>query len=111
MTVESNKPALFETLNVVYTSPQTTGTIRLKPKANANGTAQVTVTVTDNGLGSPAPNVNFIQRSFTLTIQPVNDAPVFKSTPVISVTVGELYEVRYRSYRCRRRNAYAYRAR
>lgn len=92
VTVESDKPALFETLNVVYTSPQTTGTIRLKPKANANGTAQVTVTVTDNGLGSPAPNVNFIKRSFTLTIQPVNDAPVFTSTPVISVTVGELYQ-------------------
>jgi len=90
--VESNKPALFEILDVVYTSPQREGTIRYKPAANANGSALITVTVTDSGLGSPPPNVNFIKRSFTLTIQPVNDSPVFLSTPIISVSVGELYE-------------------
>jgi len=92
VSVEAAKPELFETLAVVYTNRQSTGTLQIKPKPNANGSSQITVTVKDSGPGSPTPNVNTFKQSFTLTITPVNDAPVFVSTPTISVSVGELYD-------------------
>ncbi|HEY8933912.1 MAG TPA: tandem-95 repeat protein, partial [Cyclobacteriaceae bacterium] len=76
ITVSSNNAALFETFSVTYTSPQSTGTINLKSKADAFGTATVTVTVTDDGPATPAPNKNSVSRSFTFTVQPVNDPPV-----------------------------------
>lgn len=91
VTVTTNKPELFETLSIVYTSPQATGTLRVKPKANANGTAQITLTVQDNGPGTPAPNANSVKQSFNLSIQPVNDAPVFQSDPVLTAAVNETY--------------------
>lgn len=92
VTVATNKPELFETLAVVYTSPQATGTLRINPKANANGTAQISITVQDSGPGTPAPNVNFVKRSFSLTIQAVNDVPVFKSEPVLAASASARYE-------------------
>ncbi|HTJ49884.1 MAG TPA: tandem-95 repeat protein [Cyclobacteriaceae bacterium] len=76
ITASSNNAALFEVLNVTYTSPQATGTLNLKSKADAFGTATVTVTVTDDGPSTPAPNKNSVSRSFTFTVQPVNDPPV-----------------------------------
>lgn len=92
VTVSTNQPALLETLSVSYTSPQTTGTLRIKPAPDKHGTATITVRVEDSGPGSPAPNVNFITRSFNLVIQSVNDLPVFTSTPVTLAEVGTLYE-------------------
>ena len=64
-----------------YTPGQTTGTLRIKPKANASGTAQVTLRLEDGGDNAPVPNVNFITRVFDLVIDPVNDHPVIVSTP------------------------------
>ena len=53
------------------------GTLSYTPAANANGLATVTVTLSDNGSGVP-PNVNTsAPQVFTITIAPVNDAPVF----------------------------------
>ncbi len=92
VTVSTNQPALFETLSVVYTSPQSTGTLRIKPAPDKHGTANITVRVEDSGPGSPAPNVNFVTRSFNLVVQSVNDLPVFTSTPVTLAEVGILYE-------------------
>ncbi|MEO5601645.1 MAG: tandem-95 repeat protein [Cyclobacteriaceae bacterium] len=89
--VSSNKPELFDLLKVVYISPQTTGTLQFKPKANVFGTAQISVTVTDNGSGI-SPNVNTVIKTFTLVIQPVNDPPVFISTPVTIAVIDELYQ-------------------
>ncbi|NJM26776.1 MAG: hypothetical protein HC859_16185, partial [Bacteroidia bacterium] len=91
VTATTNKPELFEMFNVIYTSPQNTATLRLKPKANTFGVATITATVTDDG-SNVAPSINFRTRQFTFTIQSVNDAPVFTSTPVEEATVGELYE-------------------
>ncbi|HRJ83524.1 MAG TPA: tandem-95 repeat protein, partial [Cyclobacteriaceae bacterium] len=91
VTVTTNRPELFETLDVQYTSPQATGTLRIKPAKDKHGTATITVRVQDSGLNTP-PNVNFITRSFNLVIQSVNDLPEFTSTPVLLAEVGTLYE-------------------
>jgi len=92
VSVTSNNAALFETLDVQYTSPLTTGTLRIKPKANANGSAVITVTVTDSGPNTPPPSDNNTARQFTLVVTSVNDLPVFQSTPVTAASVNELYE-------------------
>lgn len=93
VSVSTNKPELFELLEVAYTSPATTGVLLLKLKANAFGTAKITVTVTDNGSGV-SPNVNTTSRSFSVVVQPVNDAPAFTSQPVLVAAVDEQYEYR-----------------
>ena len=72
-------------------SPALTGRLLIKPKANVNGTSKISVKVTDPG-ASVAPSVNSVTRIFTLTIQPVNDIPVFVSTPVAIAVVSEPYE-------------------
>jgi gliding motility-associated-like protein len=92
VTASTNKPDLFEVLEVVYTSPQATGTLKVKTKANANGTAQFTVRVQDDGPGTPAPNVNFVTQVFNLAITPVNDLPVFTSQPIVLTEAGKPYE-------------------
>ncbi|AYB34051.1 tandem-95 repeat protein [Chryseolinea soli] len=92
VTASTNKPELFETFEVVYTSPQATGSLKVKTKANANGTAQITVRVEDDGPGTPAPNVNFVTKVFNLAITPVNDLPVFTSQPIVLVEAGKPYE-------------------
>ncbi|SHG54634.1 gliding motility-associated C-terminal domain-containing protein [Chryseolinea serpens] len=92
VTASTNKPELFEILEVVYTSPQATGTLKVKTKANANGTAQFTVRVQDDGPGTPAPNVNFVTQVFNLAITPVNDLPVFTSQPIVLTEAGKPYE-------------------
>lgn len=89
--VTTDKPALFETLSVNYVSPQPAGTIQLKPAANSNGVATLNVRVVDNGSNS-SPSVNFILKTFTVTIQAVNDAPVFTSSPVVVAAVNEPYD-------------------
>ncbi|WP_020473899.1 cadherin repeat domain-containing protein, partial [Zavarzinella formosa] len=45
--------------------------LKYTPVPNANGTAVITVRVTDSGDGA-----NFVEKTFTVTVNPVNDAPV-----------------------------------
>ncbi len=80
--LSTNKPEMFEIFEVVYTNPQGTASLRIKPAPNANGSAQITVRLQDDGPGTPPPNVNFVTRVFTLVITPVNDLPVFVSVPM-----------------------------
>src|SRR5690606_19667922 len=75
---------LFETFEVVYTSPSATGTLNVKPIANLSGTTQVTVTVTDDGSGV-APNVNTTTTNFTINVTAVNDPPVISGQVAASV--------------------------
>jgi gliding motility-associated-like protein len=89
--VTTDRPELFEIRQITYSSPQATGTLQLKPAANLNGVANVTVKVTDNG-SSVSPSVNSFSRSFTCTIQAVNDPPVFITKPVTLAAVNEAYE-------------------
>lgn len=71
--VTTNNDALFSVLPAV--SP--TGTLTFTPAANANGTAIVSVRVHDNGgTASGGVDTSDIQ-TFTITVNPVNDAPSF----------------------------------
>lgn len=88
--VTTDHPELFEILQAAYTSPQNGGVLQMKPKPNAHGVAKIEVKVSDNG-SNVSPSVNFVVKSFTLTIQPVNDAPVFTSTPYLVAVVAEQY--------------------
>jgi gliding motility-associated-like protein len=92
VTASASPNDMTEILEVIYTSPQNTGSLKLKPKADVNGTIQVTVTANDNGLTSPSPpHDHSISRTFNLVIQPVNDLPVFTSQPVPVATAAEPY--------------------
>ena len=91
LVVTTNKPEFFDLLELVYSSPETSGLLRFKPKANVFGTAEFTLSLSDNGSGV-SPNVNSISRKFSVIIEPVNDPPVFTSLPVTVAAVGEAYQ-------------------
>ena len=74
VTALSNNTGLIPNPTVTYTSPDATGTLTYTPVANASGTAVITVRVTDAGTA-------FIERTFTVIVNPVNDAPSFVVGP------------------------------
>ncbi|MCF7765025.1 MAG: hypothetical protein K9N62_15260 [Verrucomicrobia bacterium] len=78
ISASSNNPGLIPTPSVNYTSPNTTGSVSYTPVANQSGTAVITVTVVDAGLdgdlNSGGDNLS-ITRTFTVTVNPVNDPP------------------------------------
>ncbi len=82
VTATSSNPALIPSPTVSYTSPNTTGTLNFTPAVNGNGTATVTVTVNDNGASN-----NIVTRTFTVTINPVNQAPTLNA--IGNLTVNE----------------------
>jgi gliding motility-associated-like protein len=86
----TDKPEWFEKFEVQYTGGNA-GSLILKPKTNIFGTASVTVRVQDSGEGAPAPNVNFIERTFNFIIEPVNDPPVVTSQPITIAETGQSY--------------------
>ncbi|MBK9654221.1 MAG: Ig-like domain-containing protein [Rhodanobacteraceae bacterium] len=82
ITANSNA-ALFSTAPAV--SP--TGVLTYTPAANANGSATITLRIQDDGSSTP-PNVNTsATQTFTITVNPVNDAPTL--TAVSPPTVLE----------------------
>ncbi|MFO1062607.1 MAG: Ig-like domain-containing protein [Pirellulales bacterium] len=79
--VVSDHPEYFE----IQPSVAPDGTLSFKPAKDANGIAVVSVVAKDNGL-SIAPNVNVSPaQTFSITIGPVNDAPVFTAGPAVVV--------------------------
>jgi CSLREA domain-containing protein len=75
VTATSSNPVLIPNPTVSYTSPNTTGSISFTPLPDANGSVLITVTVKDNG-GTLNGGVDTFVRTFTVTVNPVNDAPV-----------------------------------
>lgn len=69
VTASSNNPSLIEDITVVYTSQESTGSLKYTPKADQYGSALVTVNVNDGDLE--------VTRTFTVTVSSVNDAPSF----------------------------------
>jgi VCBS repeat-containing protein len=74
-----------------------TGTLTYTPAANVTGSAFIQITLSDNG-SATAPNVNTSPaQSFTITVTPVNDAPIVNnngatqqvqySDPITAVTI------------------------
>jgi hypothetical protein len=78
VTASSNNTALIPNPTVSYSSPNATGSLSLAPAANQSGTATITVIVTDNG-GTANGGVNTVSRSFTVTVNSVNDAPTLNA--------------------------------
>lgn len=74
VTAASSNTGVIPVPTVTYTSPNTAGSIRFTPVANAYGSATVTVTVSDGGLSN-----NVVSRSFTVTVNQVNQAPTITS--------------------------------
>ncbi|MFN7733663.1 MAG: tandem-95 repeat protein [Pirellula sp.] len=67
-----DRPNLF----LVQPSIDANGVLRFTPASNANGTATLSVIATDNGPGT-SPNVNVsATKTLTITLRPVNDAPI-----------------------------------
>lgn len=91
--VSSDKADFFDLLEIMYTSPETTGQLRFKTKPNIHGAVRLTVTVTDNGSGI-SPHANTISRTFTVVVQPVNDPPAITSQPPALAVINEVYEYR-----------------
>ena len=75
VTATSNNPALIPNPTVSYTSPSATGSISFTPAADQNGTAIITVTVNDGG-GTANGGVQTVTRTFNVTVNAVNDAPI-----------------------------------
>lgn len=75
VTAMSTNPALIANPTVNYNSPDGTGSITFIPTTNQNGSTLIKVTVTDDG-GTFNGGVNSITRSFIVTVNSVNDAPV-----------------------------------
>ncbi len=92
----SSNSALLATLAVTYVSPESFGSIRVVPNGNLSGQTVITVVVEDAGLDG-----NFLTafdngtatRSFTVTVNPVNDLPTIGSVANQSVNEDSLLNV------------------
>ncbi|MEW6305980.1 MAG: tandem-95 repeat protein [Verrucomicrobiota bacterium] len=76
VTAVSDNPAVVPHPAVVYTNPNTTGSLTYAPVAGASGSATITVTVNDGG--SPS---GTITRTFQVVVTSVNDAPTLDAIP------------------------------
>jgi len=84
MTASSSNTTLVPNANIVFAGTLPNCTVTVTPDASMFGTADITVTVTD--AGTPAPNLT-ASRIFTLTVNPVNDAPTI--TPIADENINE----------------------
>ena len=84
----SNNQTLFPNagLLVNYTPNNSTGTLTFQPAANIYGSATITVTVTDDG-GTANGGVNTFTRTFTVTVNPINDPPLID--PIANQIINE----------------------
>ena len=84
--LDDGDPEVTQTLSFGLTNPNNalfsvqpavsnTGTLTYTPAANANGTTTVTVTLTDDATAGGAAKSSV--QTFTITISPVNDVPIF----------------------------------
>ncbi|MBL6448917.1 gliding motility-associated C-terminal domain-containing protein [Fulvivirga sp. 29W222] len=88
VTASTDNTDLIKGFTINYTSPEPSATITFQPAPNAYGTATVTVLVKDDG----AMVKNSIERYFLVTVNPINDKPVFTSSVSdIRVVGGDEY--------------------
>jgi len=86
----SSNTSVIPTPTIVYSSADATGLIRFTPAPDQSGVVVLTVTVEDGGfdgnLNTLADNNSF-SRSFTVTVNPLNDAPTI--SPLSNLTIFE----------------------
>ncbi len=80
VTAASSNTGLIPTPAVTYSSPSATGSLRFTPAAYAFGSATITVTVNDGGTSN-----NVVSRTFTVTVNPVNQAPTLSALTDVSI--------------------------
>jgi hypothetical protein len=83
VTASSSNTGLIPTPTVNYTSPNATGSITFSPVALAFGSATITVTVNDGGASN-----NVVTRTFTVTVNPVNQSPTLNALADITINEG-----------------------
>ena len=83
VTATSSNPSLIPNPTVNYTSPNATGSIAFTPVALAFGSATLTVTVNDGG-----PSNNVVSRSFTVTVNSVNQSPTLNALADVTINEG-----------------------
>lgn len=83
VTAASSNPSVIANPTVSYASPNNTGTLTLSPVANAFGSATITVTVNDGGSSN-----NVVSRTFTVTVNPVNQPPTLNSIANLMVNAN-----------------------
>lgn len=78
VTASSFDTSLVPNPSITYQSPNSTGSLTLRPVANASGGSQISVSVEnvgfDQNLDTAGDNIR-LTRSFTVTVTPVNDPP------------------------------------
>jgi hypothetical protein len=81
VTAVSSRPDILPNPLVSYTSASATGSLTLVPAPFAFGTAVVTVNVNDGAASN-----NFVARSFTVVVNPVNNPPTLN--PIADLALG-----------------------
>ncbi|MFH1111984.1 MAG: Ig-like domain-containing protein, partial [Patescibacteria group bacterium] len=76
--VSNNNNVLFSAQPAIAVD----GTLTYTPAANANGLATVTVSLQDNGGTANGGQDTSASQTFTITVTPVNDAPVISSVTI-----------------------------
>ena len=73
---------------ITYAEGSSTATLRFTPVANANGTAEITVRVLDAGANAIFGDGDdtTAERTFVVTVLPVNDPPTFDTGGTVTVT-------------------------
>jgi VCBS repeat-containing protein len=90
VTATSNNINVIPNPSIIYTSANTTGTLKFMPLADKSGTATITVTVEDGGLDgnlSTAGDNAIFSQTFVVTVNPVNDLPTLD--PLSNRTIDE----------------------
>jgi len=83
VTASSSNPGLIPNPTVNYTSPNPTGTISFSPVALAFGSATITVQVNDGAASN-----NIVTRTFTVTVNPVNQSPTLNTLANVTINEG-----------------------
>ncbi len=91
ITASSSAPLIIPDPTVTFVSGQSTAVIRYRPLADMHGQVTVVATVRDAGadLVFSTPDDALLQRSFTVTVQPVNDPPTFRVPVSRTINVDE----------------------
>jgi len=82
ITASSSNPGLIPSPAVNYSSPSATGSLTFTPVAFGFGSSTITVTVNDGGASN-----NITTRSFTVTVNSVNQTPTLNA--LANITVSE----------------------
>lgn len=83
VTATSGSPAIVPNPSVIYSTPNTMGTLKFTPVANASGSALITVTVNDGQSTN-----NLFSRNFTVTVGASRPPPT-NTPPVISAIANQ----------------------